>query len=388
MPGNELIFGGITISPTSPVKKVLIEQFTSAKDADSPNGQIIAQSIVSTNTNVIATSVHLNDSLGNRPIHSTLQTVFGVSEMPTAMIDRYLFAPNSKRITGTSNWSSYIAQRQLMKVPATVAVTNVIYNSSTRQIDATVSASFLGDVKGQYNLNLFVKENNVYGPIADSSDNMWNQYNGLYNIPSAQYYQYGNFDGASGKYIMSGVSYKHQNVINDILDGWMGNSSTIPTNTTTIGQTYSKNYSYILPTATNGEFRYNADNIYLIGVLSEYDPSYYNGMAILNSDQQKLTLNSEVLVGIKEHEKTAIQLNVFPNPTTDVCHLNFSLKNDEFVNINVYNTLGELVYIETKNVSAGNVDYILNVNALPSGNYCVQVSFRNNTVTKKLTIIK
>jgi hypothetical protein len=63
-------------------------------------------------------------------------------------------------------------------------------------------------------------------------------------------------------------------------------------------------------------------------------------------------------------------------------------KNDEFVKINVYNTLGELVYIETKNVSAGNVDYILNVNALPSGNYSIQVSFKNNTVTKKLTIIK
>ena len=217
---------------------------------------------------------------------------------------------------------------------------------------------------------------------------MWNQYNGLYNIPSAQYYQYGNFDVTSGEYIMSGVSYKHQNVINDIADGWMGDPSPIPTTTSTIGQTYSKNYSYILPNATNGEFRYNADNIYLIGVLSEYDSNYYNGMAILNSDQQKLTTNAETLVSVKELTQTDIQLNLYPNPTADVCHLNFNLKNNEFVKINVYNTLGELVYIETKNVTAGNVDYILNLNELQSGNYSVQVSFKNNTITKKLTIIK
>ena len=389
VPGNDVIFGGITISQSTPAKKVLVEQFTSAKDVESLNGQIIMQSIVSTNTNVIASSIHLNDSLGNRPIHANLQTVFnGGSETPTAMIDRYLFTPNSKRITGTSNWSSYINQRQLMKVPATVTVTNVIYNSSTRQIDATVSVSFVGDVKGQYNLNLYVKENNVYGPIADSSDNMWNQYNGLYNIPSVQYYQYGNFDVTSGEYIMSGVSYKHQNVINDMLDGYIGAPSSIPTNSTTIGQTYSKNYSFILPTATSGEFRYNADNIYLIGVLSEYDSNYYNGLAILNSDQQKLTSNSETVIGLKEHQKADVQLNVFPNPTSDICHLNFTLNNDEYVKINVYNTLGELVYIETKNVAAGNVDYVLYVNSLSSGNYSVQISFRNNTVTKKLTIIK
>ena len=386
---NDTITGSITISLSSPAKKVLVEQFTSAKDAASPNGQIMMQSIVSTNTNVIATSIHLNDSLGNRPIHTSLQTVFNSgSTTPTAMIDRYLFTPTSKRITNTSNWSSYITQRQLMKVPATVTVTNVLYNSSTRQIDVTVSANFVGDVKGEYRFNLYVKENNVYGPIADSSDNMWNQYNGLYNIPSSQYYQYGNFDVISGEYIMSAASYKHQNVIHDMRDGWMGDPTPVPTNSTTIGQTYSKNYSFILPTATSGEFRYNADNVYLIGVLSEYDTNYYNGLAILNADQQKLTGNPEALVGIKENQKNNIQLNVFPNPTSDICHLNFNLENNEYVKINIYNALGELVYIETKNISAGNVDYILNLTELHSGNYSVQVSFKNNTITKKLTIIK
>jgi hypothetical protein len=306
-------------------------------------------------------------------------------EFPNALIDRYYFAANKATTVKTPNWNNYITQRLAMKVPATVTITNISYNSTTNQIDATVSSTFVGDVKGDYRLNLYVKENNVYGPLSDSADNQWNQHNALYSIPASPYYQYGNLIGSN--YVMSAASYKHQYVINHIADGAYGASGIIPSNGSTIGQTYSKTYSYVLPTAIAGEFRFNSDNIYLIATVSEYNAGL-NEKIILNAAEVKLNTNSEVVIGIKEHEQTAIQLNVFPNPTSDVCHLNFSLKNDEFVKINVYNTLGELVYIETKNVSAGNADYILNVNALPSGNYSIQVSFKNNTVTKKLTIIK
>ena len=52
-----------------------------------------------------------------------------------------------------------------------------------------------------------------------------------------------------------------------MLDGAYGTSGIIPLNGSTNGQTYSKNYSYSLPTTIGSEFRYNADNIYLIGVL-------------------------------------------------------------------------------------------------------------------------
>ncbi len=385
-PVADTISGAITISSSIPPKKVLVEEFTSATCGWCPNGYTNIKSIVSTNTNVIATALHNNDSMAITATNPLFIAQGSTEDISLAMVDRYLFSTSSKIATGTNSLSTFIAQRQAMTVPVTVTVTGVNYNPTTRQIDATVSSNFVGDVKGQYHINLYIKENNVYGSLADSTDNKWNQYNNSFNIPSSPFYQYGNMIGTN--YVMSAASYKHNHVINEFIDGWMGDPSVIPTNSSTIGQNYSKTYSYTLPNSLTSAFRYNADNIYLIGVISEYDPSYYNGIAILNAAEIKLTSNPEAIVGIKEHEKTAIQLNVFPNPTSDVCHLNFSLKNDEFVKINVYNTLGELVYIETKNVSAGNVDYILNVNALPSGNYSIQVSFKNNTVTKKLTIIK
>jgi hypothetical protein len=380
---NDTITGSITISSSSPTKKVLVEQFTGATHAWSPDGYTTLKSIVSTNTNVIAASIHDGDNMSTA--NGDVLVTDYTPEFPNALIDRYYFAANKATTVKTPNWNNYITQRLAMKVPATVTITNISYNSTTNQIDATVSSTFVGDVKGDYRLNLYVKENNVYGPLSDSADNQWNQHNALYSIPASPYYQYGNLIGSN--YVMSAASYKHQYVINHIADGAYGASGIIPSNGSTIGQTYSKTYSYVLPTAIAGEFRFNSDNIYLIATVSEYNAGL-NEKIILNAAEVKLNTNSEVVIGIKEHEQTAIQLNVFPNPTSDVCHLNFSLKNDEFVKINVYNTLGELVYIETKNVSAGNADYILNVNALPSGNYSIQVSFKNNTVTKKLTIIK
>lgn len=380
---NDTISGSMTVSSSVPTKNVLVEQFTGCNYGWSPEGYTNLKSIVSTNTNVIAASIHDGDNMSTTNGDVLISDV--IPEFPSALVDRYYFPTNKKTIINSVNWNNYIVQRLAMKVPATVTITNISYNSTTNQIDATVSSTFVGDVKGDYRINLYIKENNVYGPINDSTDNLWNQHNALFNIPASPYYQYGNLIGS--EYVMSAASYKHQYVINDFADGAYGAAGIIPNNSSTIGQTYSKNYSYTLPTATGGEFRYNADNIYLIATVSEHD-SALNEKIILNAAEVKLTANAEVLVGVKEHEKTAIQLNVFPNPTSDICYLNFSLKNDEFVKINVYNTLGELVYIETKNVSAGNVDYVLNVNTLPSGNYSIQVSFRNNTVTKKLTIIK
>ena len=384
VPNNDTITGAITISSSAPLKKVLVEQFTGTDYGWSPDGYTTLKSIVSTNTNVIAASIHDNDNMSI--VSGDVLIADYATSFPSATVDQYYFKTTNAVAIEKNNWNTFITQRLAMKVPASVAVTNYTYNATTQQIDATVSSTFVGDVKGDYRLNLYIKENNVYGPIADSlTDNQWNQHNTLYNIPSSPYYQYGNLIGSD--YVMSSLAYKHQYTINQMMDGAYGVSGIIPTNGATNGVMYSKNYSYILPTLTPGEFRYNADNIYLIGVLSEYNADT-KSRAILNVAEVKLTTNAETQVSVKELANTDIQLNLYPNPTTDICHLNFNLKTNEFIKINVYNTLGELVYIETKNVTAGNVDYILNLNELQSGNYSVQVSFKNNTITKKLTIIK
>lgn len=381
---TDTISGGITISSSVPSRKVLLEQFTGAWCGWCPDGYTVLKSIVSTNTNVIAVSIHDSDNMAT-PEGNTLITDY-TTTFPSATIDQYYFPANEKIAVSRENWNTYTSQRLAMKTPATVTVTNVSYNSVTRQIDATVSSTFVGDVKGDYRLNLYIKENNVYGPVNDNTDNQWNQHSYLFNIGSSPYYQMGTYLNST-TYLLNPSEYTHQHVINNIADGAYGASGIIPASGATNGMTFSKTYTYTLPSPTGTEFRYNADNIYLVGVVSEYNADSKN-RNILNAAEVKLTSNAEVLVGIKELTASDVQLNVFPNPATDVCYLTYSLKQDEFVKVSIYNTLGELVAIETKNVNAGNVTHALNIHELSSGNYSVQVSFKNTVVTKKLTIIK
>lgn len=382
--GNDTIIGDLTISSSIPQKKVLVEQFTDASCGWCPDGYTVLNSIVSTNTNVISASIHANDKMATTE-GNALVTDYA-TEFPSATIDQYKFTTSDDIAIARNNWSSFINQRLVMKVPATVTVTNVTYDSLTRQINATVSSTFVGDVKGDYRLNLYIKENNVYGPSLNFTDNQWNQHSSLFNIGASPYYQMGSYLNST-TYLLSPAEYKHQYVVNNITNGSYGASGIIPVNGSTNGQTYSSLVPYTLPLPTSGEFRYNAANVYLIGVLTEYnaDPKK---RSVLNVAEAKLTSSAEVLVGIKELTHADFQLNVYPNPATDVCNLTYNLKNDEYVKVYVYNTLGEMVYIETKNVNAGNVNHALNLSALPSGNYSVQVSFKNSMVTKKLTIIK
>lgn len=381
---NDTVNGALTISSSVPAKKVLVEQFTSADCAWCPDSYTTLNSIVSTNTNVVAAAIHSNDNMSTIE-GSTLISDYNAT-VPSASIDQYYDVTTNAVAIAKQNWSSVIAQRLAMKVPATVTITNVNYNTITQQIDATVSATFVGDVKGDYRLNLYIKENNVYGPTNDITDNQWNQHSSLFNIPSSPYYQLGTYLNPTTN-LLSGLDFKHQYVVNQIVNGAYGTAGIIPTNGTTNGLTYSNTCSYIMPPITNNEFRYNADNIYLIGVLSEYNSNTKN-RAILNVCETKLNTNAEALVGIKEITAADVKLNIFPNPTSDFCNLTYTLTNDQFVTVNVYNALGELMYIETKNVNAGNVIHTLNLKELNAGNYSVQVSFKNNMITKKLTIIK
>ncbi|MES2565626.1 MAG: T9SS type A sorting domain-containing protein [Bacteroidota bacterium] len=381
---DDTITGSITVSSSVPPKKVLLEEFTGAWCGWCPDSYTTLKSVVNTNTNVIAASIHDNDNMSTAEGNTLIADY--TTTFPSATIDQYYFSPNEKTSLPRENWNTYIAQRLAMKTPATVTVTNISYNSMTRQIDATVSTTFLGDVKGDYRLNLYIKENNVYGPVNDNTDNQWNQHSYLFNIGSSPYYQMGTYLNPSTN-ILNTSEYTHQNVVNNIADGAYGSAGIIPSNATTNGLTFSKTYTYTLPSPTGGEFRYNADNIYLIGTLSEYSADIKN-RSILNAAEVKLTSNSEVLVSVKEFTASDMQLNVFPNPAHNFCYLTYNLKQDEFVKVCIYNALGELVSIETKNVNAGNVSHTLDVQELPSGNYSIQVSFKNNIITKKLTIIK
>lgn len=375
---NDTASVNLTLSTAVPVKKVLVEQFTSAKCAGCPQSYINLRDLSLSKSSVIATSVHSADNLANAT-GTTLAQDFAV-QGSSAMIDRYYY---QGRITSAgSQWETFVTQRQAAIVPVDVSISGLSYNQTTRQISANVSANFVGDVKGDYRINLYIKENNVYGPIMDISDNGWNQYSNLFNIQASPYYQVGYPLNATTN-ILGPNQFSHQYVVTEFLDGAYGAAGIIPVNGNTAGQSYSKAYTYTLPVASAGEYRYNPENVYLVAIVTEYNTS-----VVLNSTEVKLLSTPESPVGLQQLAKDGGEAKLFPNPASDRCYVSYHSSQAQEVKTEIYNTLGELVFSGSEPIGQGEVVQQMDCSILAEGNYHVVLSFRDHRVSKKLTVIK
>jgi hypothetical protein len=381
---NDTVKGGITLSSAMPQKTVLLETYTGTHFGWEPEAYEMLKTIAVTNTNVVIATLHSNDNMATLTTNVIVNDY--AKEFPSATVDQYYFEADDKLNLDRFNWSTYINKRKNVVVPASVSVTAVSYNATSNEISATVSSTFFGDVKGDYRLNIYVKENNVYGDTADVTDNGWNQYSFLHNVFSSPYYQKGTYLNAS-TYLLNGNDYKHQHVIHDMLGGAYGTAGIIPLNGSTNAQTYSTAYTYTLPTTVANEFAYHADNIYLIGVVSEYNADTKQ-RTILNSTEVKLNTNPEVVVGLKESIKNTISLSLFPNPATDYCYVNYTTNNTQTASVKMYNILGEMVYSDVLHIQKGNGVSAINTSALQAGAYTVTLLINGQLVSKKLTIIK
>ena len=79
----------------------------------------------------------------------------------------------------------------------------------------------------------------------------------------------------------------------------------------------------------------------------------------------------------------------FPNPFNPSTQIEFSLPIDDFVNITVYNTIGQVVDIATSSYhTTGNYKVEWNGSELPSGIYFYQLRTSTFTKTKKMVLVK
>jgi hypothetical protein len=79
----------------------------------------------------------------------------------------------------------------------------------------------------------------------------------------------------------------------------------------------------------------------------------------------------------------------YPNPFNPVTNINFSLPETEFVNLTVYNLLGEAVAELVNNeLSPGNYTYEFDASKLTSGTYFYTVTAGNYSETKKMILMK
>jgi hypothetical protein len=86
-------------------------------------------------------------------------------------------------------------------------------------------------------------------------------------------------------------------------------------------------------------------------------------------------------VGITENTVEK-QINVYPNPASDIVTLNIEDRNNEDLIINIYNVIGTLVKTET--LKYNNIQ--VNIGDLSNGVYLLTVKSKNLTANQRLII--
>jgi hypothetical protein len=79
----------------------------------------------------------------------------------------------------------------------------------------------------------------------------------------------------------------------------------------------------------------------------------------------------------------------YPNPFNPVTSISFSIPEDSFVSIKVYNLLGnQVATVINKEIEAGQHSIKFDASSLPSGVYFYMLKADNNVATKKLVLLK
>jgi len=92
--------------------------------------------------------------------------------------------------------------------------------------------------------------------------------------------------------------------------------------------------------------------------------------------------NSTCTIGINE-ESAAASLKLYPNPANSLVNLSFNLTDKAPVTVNVYNTLGEIVYTENKGEMVGAQVVSINTENFSNGVYMVElVAGETKTVSR------
>lgn len=371
---NDSLSGTISVQTTAPAKKVLLEQFVSAKDDKCSQAQ--TNLLSAQNNSVITIAVHDADSLKN---HNASGLLLGYkTDLATAMIDRTYWTDKNDIALTSSQWAAKITDRLNKVSPVAVSIINKTYNASNRQLSFTVKADFVADVKGDYRLNAALVENNVYGPITDTTDNGFNQWNGSYFTSWSPYYQTGIFNVQAGTYLLIPTQFKHQRVLNYSFDGSFGVAGTIPSNGGTLNQSYTKTFTLTLPQSTNGAYQWNADNLYIVAYAAEYNFDK-NKRNVLNATEEKLTTGNEV-IGISETLFGSLDWIVYPNPASESVTVDLRSEKDASAEIT---DLGGKLLLKT---DLTNGKGQLQLNTLHNGVYILRVKNSQGSGFRKLVI--
>ncbi|MBL4592829.1 MAG: Omp28-related outer membrane protein [Flavobacteriales bacterium] len=113
---------------------------------------------------------------------------------------------------------------------------------------------------------------------------------------------------------------------------------------------------------------------------------FFNNGQYGGDDREPFELTS--ITGVDE-VITENSISIYPNPTNDVATISFNLTESTSVTMEVYNTMGSLVFSNgTKTMNSGSQKIVFDGTELPNGIYFVNLTVGDNLITKKVSLLK
>lgn len=94
---------------------------------------------------------------------------------------------------------------------------------------------------------------------------------------------------------------------------------------------------------------------------------------------------STVTVGMNENDLANMDLNIYPNPSSDVLNITFNAENSEETKVSMLSSTGQLIQ-EINNVSKGQNNISFDVENIPAGIYFVKIQTDKGFYTKPVII--
>ncbi|HIO67660.1 MAG TPA: T9SS type A sorting domain-containing protein [Flavobacteriales bacterium] len=159
--------------------------------------------------------------------------------------------------------------------------------------------------------------------------------------------------------------------------GVPGTSGVIP-GIVSPGGEYSQAYSYTLPSD------YEETEIELVAFLS-----YYNSTDRGNNDILNAASSGSITLAINDIASNLSARDFYPNPVSDLGMLSFHLNNTETVLVEVRNMIGQQVkVIRHSKMSAGDHMVAISVSDFSDGIYYVNILAGEQSITKKIVVLK
>ncbi len=338
-----------------PVKNVVMEEGTGTWCGWCPRGKVVMDAMTAAYPNTfIGIAVHNSDPM-------TVTAYDGganFSGYPSANIDRTILDAGITQDLVQQYYDSRITKA----APAGIVVSSTI---AGQQLTVNLTANFVTKLNGDYRFAAVVIENGVTG-----TGTTWDQHN----------YYAGGSNGAMGGFEnltdpVPAASMVYDHVGRALLGGYSGQASSIPASVNDL-QAVNYSFNYTVPTTSV------MSHLSVAGFLVENSTG-----RILNAAKAAAGSSSTSIDAIKN---SALAMNIYPNPIGDNnAIIALTLNETENVRLDVYNLTGQLVSSENYGkYAAGNHFINFNSAGLSQGLYNFNVTIGNQTISKKVSVIK